>query len=103
VINKKKQKKSSKAMHNITINIPNCYEENIQILVRKGLVANRSEAIRIALGEFLHREYNFNLPLLDFFHKEKEADLSQDKSSSESIATNQARLLSPEKKNSIKQ
>ncbi|MBN1214391.1 MAG: type II toxin-antitoxin system ParD family antitoxin [Candidatus Lokiarchaeota archaeon] len=59
-------------MQNITINIPDNYDENIKLLVEKGLVANRSEAIRIALGEFLHKEYNLNLELLDFFNKNKE-------------------------------
>lgn len=67
-MSKKKQGQRT-PMQNITINIPNNYEENLKLLEKKGLVANRSEAIRIALGEFLHKEFNFNLEILDFFNK----------------------------------
>ena len=61
---KKKRKKPK--MINITINIPEIYDENIQKLIKKKIVPSRSEAIRIALREFLHIEYN-NLKLLGFF------------------------------------
>jgi len=53
-------------MKNITINLPYNYEENIQKLIEMKLIANRSEAIRTALREFLQREYNKNLKILNF-------------------------------------
>lgn len=53
-------------MVNITINLPEIYDENIQKLIKMRLVPSRSEAIRIALREFLHNEYK-NLKLLGFF------------------------------------
>lgn len=52
-------------MSNITINIPECYDENIQKLIKMKLVPSRSECIRVALREFLHNEYR-NLKLLGF-------------------------------------
>jgi Arc/MetJ-type ribon-helix-helix transcriptional regulator len=60
--NKKKKKK----MKNITINLPEIYDENIQKLIRMKIVASRSEAIRTALREYLHQEYK-NLKLLGYF------------------------------------
>ena len=62
------QKKIS--MKNITINIPELYDKKIQWLIQRKLIPSRSEAIRTALREFLHNEYNFNLDLLGFFEKE---------------------------------
>jgi len=62
--NPKKEKKS--AMHNITINIPDIYDTNIQKLIKMKIVPSRSEAIRIALREFFHSEYK-NMQLLGFF------------------------------------
>ena len=63
---KKKQK-----MRNITINLPDIYDENIKKLISMKIVASRSEAIRTALRDFLHNEYN-NLKLLGYFDpKEK--------------------------------
>ncbi len=59
-----KQKKPR--MKNITIYIPEIYDDNIQKLIKMKLLPSRSEAIRIALREFLHREYN-NLKILGFF------------------------------------
>ncbi len=59
-------KKKKPKMINITINIPEIYDENIQNLIKKKIVPSRSEAIRIALREFLHNEYK-NLKLLGFF------------------------------------
>ncbi len=53
-------------MRNITINIPNIYDENIQWLISQKLIASRSEAIRTALREFLQEEYGTNLDLLGF-------------------------------------
>jgi len=53
-------------MRNITINIPNIYDTNIQKLIKMKIVPSRSEAIRIALREFFHNEYK-NMQLLGFF------------------------------------
>ncbi len=69
---KKKLKNSDKnktktSMKNITINIPENYDANIQKLIKMKLMPSRSEAIRCALREFLHREYDKNLELLGFF------------------------------------
>ena len=54
-------------MKNITINIPELYDQNIQKLIKMKILPSRSEAIRIALREFLQKEYNSNLILLGFF------------------------------------
>jgi Arc/MetJ-type ribon-helix-helix transcriptional regulator len=62
--NPKKEKKP--AMQNITINIPNIYDVNIQKLIKMKVVPSRSEAIRTALREFFRTEYD-NLQLLGFF------------------------------------
>lgn len=62
--NNKKKKKPK--MQNITINIPEIYDENIQKLIKMKVTASRSEAIRIAIREFLHTEYD-NLKLLGYF------------------------------------
>ena len=62
--NPKKEKKS--AMRNITINIPDIYDTNIQKLIKMKIVPSRSEAIRMALREFFHSEYK-NMQLLGFF------------------------------------
>ena len=55
-------------MKNITINIPEIYDENIQLLIRKKVIASRSEAIRNAIRDYLRIEYK-NLQLLGFFDK----------------------------------
>lgn len=44
-------------MDNITLNIPEIYDENIQYLRNLGLVSNRSEAIREAVKEFLKKDF----------------------------------------------
>ncbi len=62
--NDKKEKKPK--MRNITINIPEIYDDNIQKLIKKKVVASRSEAIRTAVREFLQTEYD-NLKLLGYF------------------------------------
>jgi len=62
--NPKKEKK--RTMQNITINIPNIYDKNIQKLIKMKVVPSRSEAIRTALREFFSAEYD-NLQLLGFF------------------------------------
>jgi len=63
---KDRKKKKKPPMKNITINIPDIYDKNIQWLISKKLIASRSEAIRTALREFLHAEYGTNLELLGF-------------------------------------
>jgi Arc/MetJ-type ribon-helix-helix transcriptional regulator len=62
----KKEKK--KKMVNITINLPDIYDANIQKLIGMKIVASRSGAIRTALRDFLHNEYN-NLKLLGYFEE----------------------------------
>jgi Arc/MetJ-type ribon-helix-helix transcriptional regulator len=64
----KKNNKKKKKMVNITINLPEIYDINIQKLIRMKIVASRSEAIRTALRDFLHDEYN-NLKLLGYFEE----------------------------------
>jgi len=63
-----KKKKKKPKMVNITINIPDIYDKNIQRLIKMNLMPSRSEAIRTALREFLHKEYD-NLKLLDYFEE----------------------------------
>ena len=53
-------------MTNITINIPEIYDDNIKKLIELKIVPSRSEAIRTALREFIHNEYE-NLKLLGYF------------------------------------
>lgn len=48
---------NDKPMHNISLNIPEIYDENIQYLKNLGLVSNRSEAIREAVKEFLKKDF----------------------------------------------
>jgi len=62
--NPKKEKK--RAMQNITINIPDIYDTNIQKLIKMKIVPSRSEAIRMALREFFSNEYK-NMQILGFF------------------------------------
>lgn len=57
-------------MVNITINISDNYEKNIQKLIKLKLFPSRSEAIRTALYQFLQREYSKNLDTLEFFESE---------------------------------
>ena len=54
-------------MKNITINIPELYDTNIQKLIELKLTPSRSEAVRTALREFLHKEYDDNLEILGYF------------------------------------
>ena len=63
-----RKKKQKTKMTNITINIPNIYDENIKKLIEMKVVASRSEAIRTALREFIHNEYK-NLKLLGYFEE----------------------------------
>jgi len=62
----KPQKVKKSTMQNITINIPDIYDVNIQKLIKLKIVPSRSEAIRTALREFFHNEYK-NMQLLGFF------------------------------------
>ena len=62
------KKKIRKKMVNITINLPDIYDVNIKKLIGMKICASRSEAIRTALRDFLHNEYN-NLKLLGYFEK----------------------------------
>ncbi|MFX0074484.1 MAG: ribbon-helix-helix domain-containing protein [Candidatus Hermodarchaeota archaeon] len=62
--NPKNEKKP--AMQNITINIPDIYDANIQKLIKMKVVPSRSEAIRTALREFFRNEFE-NLKLLGYF------------------------------------
>ena len=62
----KPEKEKKPTMQNITINIPDIYDVNIQKLIKMKIVPSRSGAIRIALREFFHSEYQ-NLKLLGFF------------------------------------
>ena len=64
----KEEKSKKRAMKNITINIPDLYDENIQKLIAMKLIASRSEAVRTALREFLNQENEENLELLGFFN-----------------------------------
>ena len=66
--------KTKRSMKNITINIPDTYDEGIQKLIAMKLIASRSEAIRIALREFLNREYGENLELLGYSVKKEEKE-----------------------------
>jgi len=60
-------------MANITINIPKIYDRNIEKLKKLKIVPSRSEAVRLALKEFLQREYSRNLEILGFFQEEEES------------------------------
>jgi Arc/MetJ-type ribon-helix-helix transcriptional regulator len=53
-------------MQNITINIPEIYDANIQKLIKNKIVPSRSEAIRSAIRSFLQNEFE-NLKLLGYF------------------------------------
>lgn len=65
------EQQKKQPMKNITINIPDIYDKNIQKLIAMKLIPSRSEAIRTALREFLNKEYNKNLDLLGYFDFDK--------------------------------
>jgi len=69
-----KNEKKRTPMTNITINIPEIYDKNIQMLKKLKIIPSRSEAIRLALKEFLQREYSTNLELLGFFEEEEKQE-----------------------------
>jgi len=73
----KKQNSGKTPMKNITINIPDNYDKNIQKLIKMKLLPSRSEAIRTALREFLNKEYDKNLDLLGFFDIEETEKLPE--------------------------
>lgn len=59
-------KKARIPMKNITINIPDLYLDNFEKLIKLGVLPSRSEGVRLALKEFLQREFSQNLELLGF-------------------------------------
>ena len=63
------QKPKKNPMKNITINIPDIYDVNIQKLIKQKIIPNRSEAIRTAIREFLRQEFK-NLQMLGFFENQ---------------------------------
>jgi len=62
----KPEKEKRPTMQNITINIPDIYDTNIQKLIKMKIVPSRSEAIRMALREFFKNEFK-NMKILGFF------------------------------------
>ncbi|MCF2139828.1 MAG: ribbon-helix-helix domain-containing protein [Candidatus Lokiarchaeota archaeon] len=52
-------------MKNITIALPEIYVQNIEKIQKIGLVPSRSEAIRLAIREFLKKEVH-NCQLLGY-------------------------------------
>jgi len=46
-------------MKNITINLPDLYDKKIQKFIRNKIVPSRSECIRLAIRDFLNKEYKF--------------------------------------------
>ena len=42
----------------VTLNIPQAYLDGIEQLVEQEIYPNRSETIRIAIRDFLRKEYN---------------------------------------------
>ncbi len=67
IMTETKSQKKKNPLKNITINIPDNYDENIQRLIKLKVIPSRSEAVRCAIREFLHREYGKNLEILEFF------------------------------------
>lgn len=63
---KGKKKEHKIPMENITINIPEAYEKKLQELISLKIITSRSEGIRLAIREYLVKEYKENLKLLGF-------------------------------------
>lgn len=60
----------------ITINVPDQYLDDIEVLVNLGFFPSRSEAFREAIKQFIQHEMNFNTNLVsDTFQKLKENQL----------------------------
>jgi len=57
-------------MINITINIADIYDENIQKLIKMKIVPSRSEAIRMALRDYLRKDFE-NMELFGFYDKKQ--------------------------------
>lgn len=51
-------------MKNITIYLPEIYVLNLEKVQKIGLVPSRSEAVRIAIKNFLIKEISITIPLL---------------------------------------
>ncbi|MHA1732236.1 MAG: ribbon-helix-helix domain-containing protein [Promethearchaeota archaeon] len=47
-----------KKMQNITINLPEAYCDGIERLLKYNVFVSRSQAIRVALAEFLEKEFS---------------------------------------------
>ncbi|TFG10211.1 MAG: ribbon-helix-helix protein, CopG family [Promethearchaeota archaeon] len=62
-------------MKNITINLPDLYVDKLQQLIKQGILPSRSEAVRIAVREFLHGEYGEHLELLGFFEEQDSEEM----------------------------
>ncbi len=62
--------KEKTVLKNITINLPDVYCSVIDKLVNMKLIASRSEAVRMALRDYLHKDYK-NLDLLSYFENTK--------------------------------
>ena len=60
--------KKKDKMRNITINIPEIYDLNIQKLIRMKQIDSRSGGVRLALRDFLHKEIE-SLRLLGVINK----------------------------------
>ena len=63
---KERNSEDKPELRNITINLPDQYDEVIQKLIRLKLIPSRSEAIRTALREFLQDEFQ-NLDMMENF------------------------------------
>lgn len=63
---KERKSEEKPVLRNITINLPDQYDEVIQKLIRLKLIPSRSEAIRTALREFLQDEFQ-NLDMMENF------------------------------------
>ncbi|MHA1341657.1 MAG: ribbon-helix-helix domain-containing protein [Promethearchaeota archaeon] len=58
---------------NITIALPEIYCDNLEKLKKMGYIKNRSEGIRLALDDFIHKEVKYakklGYPLEDNYNK----------------------------------
>jgi Arc/MetJ-type ribon-helix-helix transcriptional regulator len=66
---KERNSEEKPELRNITINLPDQYDEVIQKLIHLKLIPSRSEAIRTALREFLQDEFQ-NLDMMENFLNE---------------------------------
>jgi Arc/MetJ-type ribon-helix-helix transcriptional regulator len=53
-----KKERKKPPMKNVTLNIPEVYNRDLELLRRKGFISSRSEGIRKAVREFLKIEMN---------------------------------------------